>query len=173
MCPRRSPEAVCQALADVVDSLGDAQMGLVAIIEYGGGLDSTVRSAKLTAVSRRLRRLADGLVQDHSTCDKERRVRSVHLVEEILQVADKAELLTAQVAMAEDLPSSMRARASDRLLQLVSLLRLAVTDIEPTLGVERATLPRQGADASPKPSVTRKDEGLIKNSLASALLLIA
>jgi hypothetical protein len=77
------------------------------------------------------------LEETQCSTDEERRMRSTQLIEELLQVADKAELLTAQVARAEDLPSPMRAGISDRLLQLTSLLRLTAAEIEHPLGTDK------------------------------------
>ena len=64
-------------------------------------------------------------------------MRSAHLVEELLQVADRAEFVTAQVDKAEDLPLPMRAGIADRLLQLTSLLRLLAKELERPIGTDK------------------------------------
>ena len=113
-------------------------MSLAGVIEYGGGLDRNVRRTKLTELSRRLRRLADRLDKDETTRNKDREMRSLHVVEELLQVADKAELLTSQIARQEDLPLPIRAGITDRALQLASLLRLLAAEIERPMGTDKA-----------------------------------
>ncbi len=64
-------------------------------------------------------------------------MHSTDLVEELLHVADKAELLTAEVTKTEGLPLPMRAGISDRLLQLISLLRLTAAEIDRSLGTHK------------------------------------
>lgn len=112
-------------------------MSLAAVIEYGGGVGCAGRRTRLTGLSRRLHRLADRLKQDQTTDNKDWRMRSTQLVEELLQVADKAELLIAQVTEAEELPLPMQAGISDRLLQLTSLLRVNAAEIERPLGTDK------------------------------------
>jgi len=112
-------------------------MNLAGVIEYGGGLDRNVRRTRLTELSRRLRRLADRLDEDETTRNKDREMRSLHVVEELLQVADKAELLTSQIARQEDLPLPIRAGITDRALQLTSLLRLLAAEIERPMGTDK------------------------------------
>jgi len=136
MSPRPCPNPLRSTLEDIADALGDAQMGLAAVIEYGGGLDGAARRTRLTELSRRLRRLANRLEQDPTTNGKHRRIRSTHLVEELLQVADKAELLTGAVIDAEGPPVLMRGGIPDQLLQLTSLLRLTAAEIAHPLGTE-------------------------------------
>ena len=137
MSLRPSPNPLRTALEEVADALGDAQMSLAGVIEYGGRLDGAARRARLASVSRHLRRLADRLEREQTTGKRERRMRSLQLVEELLQIADKAEFLTAQVTQTEDLPLPMRAGISDRLLQLTSLLRLTAAEIERPLGTDK------------------------------------
>jgi len=64
-------------------------------------------------------------------------MRPPQLVEELLQVADNAELLIPEVAETDNLPLPLRAGLSDRLLQLVSLLRLSAKEIERPLGADK------------------------------------
>jgi hypothetical protein len=124
-------------LEEIADALGDAQMSLAAVIELGGGLEDAARRARVAMVSRRLRRLAERLEPGQSKKDQERPMRPPQLVEELLQVADNAELLIPEVAETDNLPLPLRAGLSDRLLQLVSLLRLSAKEIERPLGADK------------------------------------
>ena len=137
MSPRPCPAPLRQTLETVADALGDAQISLAGVIEYGGGLDRNVRRTRLTELSRRLRRLADRLDEDETTRNKDREMRSLHVVEELLQVADKAELLTSQIARQEDLPLPIGAGITDRALQLTSLLRLLAAEIERSMSTDK------------------------------------
>jgi hypothetical protein len=124
-------------LEEVADALGDAQMALAGVIEYGGGLGRAAQRAKILRVSRGLRRLAERLEQTQSTDHKNQRMCSTQLVEGLLQAADNLELLIAQVTEAEDLPPPVRAGIFDRLLEPISLLRLVAAEIEHPLGTDK------------------------------------
>ncbi|MFB3922019.1 MAG: hypothetical protein ACE145_09870 [Terriglobia bacterium] len=60
------------------------------------------------------------------------------LVDELLLLADRTEVLSGHVVELRDSPLAMRVGITDRLIQLTCLLRLAAKEIERPLGTEKS-----------------------------------
>ncbi len=130
MAMRPLPTPVPLSLEEAADALGDAQMALAGVIQFGQRLSVPVKHSRLIIVARALQRIAARLLRCEFTDDSGREARPTYLIDQLLGIADQAELLSAQITMVEELPLPMRTATSDRVLQTASLLRLTAAKIK-------------------------------------------